>query len=357
MSTLKIALRSLVVVNTAACVIIGLTFGTLTGNILGWLIGSAVIGAAIGALGERLFRPLAAKRIYRLRMVLVLLVELLLVVYLVIPIYAANFNVHPTRFPATVNPGELGLAYEDIRLQTQDGIELAAWYIPSRNGAAIIAVHGFNGNRTHVIYHADALAKHGYGVLALDMRAHGESGGDRFGASWTSDLDVLAAVDYLQRRPDVQPDRIGALGLSSGAHAILYAAARSPSIKALIADGTGGGRVEDAINPLLPEIQQYWFMVPMVWNTDRFTELLSGSPAKPPIREQVKLIAPRPILFIAAGKAEGEISQANRYAASAGPTAQVWAIPEADHVGGIFARPQEYQQRMLAFFDQNLLGK
>jgi dienelactone hydrolase len=290
-------------------------------------------------------------------MVLVLLIELLLVVYFVVPIYASYANVHPTRFPATINPGGMGLAYEDIRLKTQDGIELAAWYIPSRNGAAVIAVHGFNGNRTHVIYHADALAKRGYGVLALDMRAHGESGGDKFAASWTSDLDVLATVDYLQRRPDVQPDRIGALGLSSGAHAILYAAARSPSIKALIADGTGGGRVEDAINPMLPEIQQYWITVPMVWNTDRFTELFSGAVAKPPIREQVKLIAPRSILFIAAGQAEYEISLAHRYADSAGPSAQVWEIPEAGHVGGIFARPQEYQQRMIEFFDQNLLGK
>jgi dienelactone hydrolase len=347
-------LRSLVLVNTVACGLFGLTFGVLSGNLYPWLIGGVLIGAAFGVLGEYLFRSRRAQRIYRLRMVLVLLFELLLVVYLVIPLFASYRDVYPERFPATVNPGQMGLAYEDVRLRTQDGIDLAAWYIPSRNGAAIIAVHGFNGNRTHVIYHASALAQHGYGVLAFDMRAHGESGGDRFASAWTSDLDVLAALDYLQHRPQVNPNRIGALGLSSGAHAIIYGAARSEAIRALIAEGTGGGRVEDAINPLLPEIQQYWITVPMVWVTDRCVELWSGSTAKPPIREQVKLISPRPILFIAAGQADYEISIAHRYADSAGPTAQVWEIPEAGHVAGIFVRPEEYQRRMLAFFDASL---
>ena len=95
----------------------------------------------------------------------------------------------------------------------------------------------------------------------------------------------------------------------------------------------------------------------MVWMTDRFGELLSGARAAPPIREQVKRIAPRPILFIAAGRADYEISIAHRYAENAGPSAQVWEIPEADHVGGIFARPGEYQQRMFDFFDANLPGK
>jgi dienelactone hydrolase len=168
---------------------------------------------------------------------------------------------------------------------------------------------------------------------------------------------VSAAADYLRGRPEVQPNRIGALGLSSGAHAILYGAARSQDIKALWADGTDAGRVEDAINPFLPEIQPLWFMTPMPWMTDRMVELLSGSPAAPPIREQVKRIAPRPIMFIATGKTQYELSLASRYAAAAGPTAQVWELPEAPHVSGIFTYSQEYAQRMAAFFDANLLGK
>ena len=79
-------------------------------------------------------------------------------------------------------------------LTTDDHLKLAAWYVPSHNRAAIIAVHGFNGNQTHTLIHTQALAEHGYGVLMLDMRAYGESGGELFAASWNSDRDVMAAV-------------------------------------------------------------------------------------------------------------------------------------------------------------------
>ena len=347
-----------IVTNALVCGIIGLTFGTLTGSLAFWLTGGMAAGAAIGALCEACFRRVRGHaRLYRSRMVIVVLLEVVLTVYVVIPIYAADRNVHPTRFTASITPADVGLPYENITLKTQDALTLTAWYIPSSNGAAIIAVHGFNGNRTHVIYHAQALAEHGYGVLALDMRAHGESGGDRFAAAWNSDLDVLAALDYLEHRPDVQPGRIGALGLSAGGHAVIYGAARSTSIRALVVDGVNTGRVEDAINPFLPEIRPFWFMTPMVWLTDRLIELLSGQRAAPPIREQVARIAPRPILFIAAGKADYEIPLARRYAASAGPTSQVWELPEDYHIGGMFAHPQEYTQRMIIFFDVSLPGQ
>ena len=346
-----------IVVNAIVCGVIGLTFGILTGNLLLWLIGGVLIGAATGMLSEAVFNRLRSHAtLYRVRSVLLVLIEALLTIYVVVPIYAGYKTVHPDRLPLPVTPSDFGLAYQDVTLKTQDGLRLKGWYIPSRNGAAIIAVHGFNGNRSHVMLHAQTLAEHGYGVLAFDMRGHGESEGV-FAAAWTSDLDVLAAVEHLQRQPDVQAGRIGALGLSSGAHALLNGAARSEAIRALIADGAGASRVEDAINPMLPEIQGYWFMVPMVWFTDRMTEAWSGAQAAPPFREQVRRIAPRPILFIAAGQADYEISVARRYAASAGPTAQVWALPEAHHVGGIVERPEEYRQRMLDFFDANLTGK
>ena len=92
----------------------------------------------------------------------------------------------------------------------------------------------------------------------------------------------------------------------------------------------------------------------MVWNTDRLTELFSGTRAGPPLREQVKRIAPRPVYFVAAGQAQGEISLAHRYADSIGPTAQVWELPDATHCNGIFSHSQESQQRMIAFFDSSL---
>lgn len=66
------------------------------------------------------------------------------------------------------------------------------------------------------------LVAHGYGVLLLDPRGQGGSDGDV--VLWAGDQDLLAGAAYLQRRPDVDSDRIGAMGFSVGGEMLLRAA-------------------------------------------------------------------------------------------------------------------------------------
>ena len=49
----------------------------------------------------------------------------------------------------------------------------------------------------------------------------------------------LAAAEYLRRRPDVDPDRIGGFGFSIGGEILLEAAAQSTSYKAIVTEGAG----------------------------------------------------------------------------------------------------------------------
>jgi alpha-beta hydrolase superfamily lysophospholipase len=58
------------------------------------------------------------------------------------------------------------------------------------------------------------LAAHGYGVLVFDPRGHGASEGDPNVFGWSGEEDVRSAIRFLQARPDVDPARIGGLGLS-----------------------------------------------------------------------------------------------------------------------------------------------
>ena len=53
------------------------------------------------------------------------------------------------------------LAHEDVSLHTRDGLRLAAWYVPSRNGAAVVVVHGGGGTRNGSERHARMLARAG----------------------------------------------------------------------------------------------------------------------------------------------------------------------------------------------------
>jgi alpha/beta superfamily hydrolase len=71
------------------------------------------------------------------------------------------------------------------------------------------------GGRSGQQEHVRILARHGYGVLIFDPRGTGESEGDPY--RWGGERDVKAALNYLRGRPDVDPQRIGGLGLSLGA--------------------------------------------------------------------------------------------------------------------------------------------
>ena len=130
---------------------------------------------------------------------------------------------------------DLRVAYEDVKFTTSDGLELEGWYVPSKNGAAVIAFPGRNGPQAKT----RMLARHGYGVLLFDRRGEGKSDGDPNSWGWGGDRDVKAAIDYLQRRPDVDPDRIGGIGLSVGGEMMIETAAETDELKAVVSEGAG----------------------------------------------------------------------------------------------------------------------
>ena len=86
--------------------------------------------------------------------------------------------------------------------------------------------------------HAKMLERQGYGVLVYDARGLGRSEGTPNSYGWDRDKDIDAALAYLKPRDDVDPSRIGALGLSTGADMAIDAAGRRSDIAAVVADGT-----------------------------------------------------------------------------------------------------------------------
>jgi uncharacterized protein len=345
-------IRNLIFVNTLIGGIVGAAVGSLD-IFLPWLIGGLVAGALYGWICELVFGKLIELKIlYARRMLIMVLSEVLLILFVLIPLYRAFLITHPMRSPVLATPSDFGQIYESITLTASNGVQLAGWYIPSRNRAAIIALHGANGNRAQTLRHAAVLAQHGYGVLMFDLRAHGESGGGYFPAADDS-ADVMAAVSFLQARPEVDSQKIGGIGLSLGAMVIIQGAARTQAIRALISDGDDASTVDDYI-PLPPQYQMLGIILPHLWMTQWFIELYSGAPSRT-MKELVLEIAPRPILFISTGQ-EDEQYFNRRFFEQAGPTAQLWELPDTGHVAGITTHPEEYSRRMLEFFDAHLLG-
>jgi len=163
------------------------------------------------------------KRHWILRWIAFLVVAVIVVLYIAIPI---GFGVSVV-LPYKETVGAPPVSFEAVTLTTDDQVMLAGWYKPPINGTAIILIHGAGGSREEMRAYADMLVRHGYGVLALDLRGHGASGGNTNRFSWQGTRDVGAAVDYLQARAEVK--RIGGLGSSLGGEVLLGGAAEYPS--------------------------------------------------------------------------------------------------------------------------------
>lgn len=287
---------------------------------------------------------------YIRNLLLVFIVGLLVAFYVVVPFAQAYQAIRPSRKPVCcICPADSGLDYKDVTLETSDGLTLQGWYIPSNNGAAIVVVHGFGSNRIGALPHGIMLAHHGYGVLLIDLRAHGESEGETFPFAWESDEDVLAALEYLQSQPDIDSDRIGALGLSTGGIVVLQAATNSEHIKAVVSDGAGAPTAKDSM------LSNPWFLAPGIWTLFKSGELLSGVSSAPALVDTISQISPRPVMLISVTHGPAGEAAANRnYYAAAGNPKILWELSDVGHAGGLFTKPEEYEARVVDFFDQAL---
>lgn len=139
-------------------------------------------------------------------------------------------------------PADVGLSFVDVALSTADGEMLAAWYVASRNGAAVVVRHGSGSTRSDVVDHAAVLADDDFGVLMVDARGYGDSTGDVMALGWHGDDDIDAATDNLAARADVEPTRIGALGISMGGEEAIGAVGTNDVLRAVAEEATGRRR-------------------------------------------------------------------------------------------------------------------
>lgn len=271
--------------------------------------------------------------------------------YVMSPLAVAVYvtNVPPT--PVTGRtPAAKGLAYRDVTMRAADGVELAGWYLPSRNGAAVVVLHGSGSNKAAMIDHSAVLARRGYGVLALDARGHGESAGVAMDLGWYGPLDVRAAVVFLSRQPRVDPQRIGVLGVSAGAVSGLTAAAADPRVGAVVSEGAGVATLSDAVSL---EVEQ-WPTIPFFAVRHLAADLMSNAPQPQPITEAMEAIAPRPVLLIA-GRGTTERSLNRGYRAAGGATTELWELPDTPHSEAIWYHREAWAQRVVGFLDRALM--
>ena len=267
----------------------------------------------------------------------------------VLPAGIAIIATHKARSP--VDTASLGRPYRQVQLIAGDGLHLRAWYVPSRNRAAVIAFPG----RSQPVPHARMLVHHGYGVLLLDRRGEGASEGDYNAFGWSGERDLRAALAFLRRRPDVDPARIGGLGLSVGGELLLQTAAHTKALRAVVSEGAGQRSLAEHLdNPEVARVQRW--LTGMLAQTAAVA-VLSNSAPPDGLADLVSRIAPRPVLLIQARSGNPDEILNEVYQRAAGPSAELWKAGAGGHTGALAALPREYEQRVVGFFDRVLLAE
>lgn len=145
--------------------------------------------------------------------------------------FQSKFIYFPSR-EVLVTPASIGLDFDDVRLQTEDGVSIAGWYVSAeKNSNVVLFFHGNGGNISHRLDTIELLHELGLSVFMLDYRGYGQSEGtpDEQGTY----KDAEAAWRYLVDEQQIDPERIIILGRSLGGGIASWLAWQHPP-KALI---------------------------------------------------------------------------------------------------------------------------
>jgi len=312
-----------------------------------------------------------------LRWVVVVLLVLSVVVttvYTALSIYIATKLVYVPPKPIYATPASLGLQFKYVTFPSRtDHIQLKGWYIPGvlPNGhlttqRTIIMVHGTRTNRADkaagLLNLSVDLARHGFAILAFDMRGTGESPPEPLSLGYFEQRDVLGAVDYLRSGSVPYPALgrthiIGGWGVSMGAATLLMATAQEPAIRAVVSDCA----YADIIPILEREVPKGGNLPPLFTpgglTAARILYGMDFYAVRP--EDIVASIAPRPIFFIH-GTSDTYVPTENinilAAAARTAPDAhiQTWLVPGAGHAQSFNKEGAVYVDRVVAFYDAAL---
>ena len=281
-----------------------------------------------------------------LKVIFTVIVFALLALYVLMPATVGIFAL--MRHPSEVGAPPDG--FQSVRIPAADGEVLAAWNHHGQNGAVILVLHGATASREEIRPIASALAASGFGVLAPDLRGHGESGGRGVPAyGWRGTEDVRACLEWIKKQES--PTGIGGYGSSLGGEILLGASSDSPAMETVVADGATYRSLSDYL--ILPSHRSLWhsFTTRVLFATiacfgredepKRLVDAMTGA-------------TDTSFLLIEAGNVDQEAEYGDMLAESAQGRAQQWQIPGVSHVGGHQAMPEEYEKRIIGFFREHL---
>jgi hypothetical protein len=143
-----------------------------------------------------------------------------------------------------LSPEDVGLEFEEtpfdvVDQQSGKKLKIAAWWIPNEasRGKCAVIVHGYSDAKVGAIAWAPLLRSLGFAILAVDLRAHGESGGIYCTAGFWERHDLNQVIDQIKLIRPGQTQQVILFGISMGAAVVAAAAALRDDLAAIILEG------------------------------------------------------------------------------------------------------------------------
>ena len=154
---------------------------------------------------------------------------------LILVLFQSRYIYFPERRIA-MTPDAVGLSYESVQIETEDGVTLAGWFVPAEPSRGVVLFcHGNAGNISHRLDSIRLFNRLGLSTFIFDYRGYGQSGGRT--TERGTYRDVEAAWRYLLDTRGIEPAEIVVFGRSlGGAIASWLAQERTPA--ALIVEST-----------------------------------------------------------------------------------------------------------------------
>ncbi len=283
-----------------------------------------------------------------------IIVMALAVAYLVIGYLVAARLSAPVRKPLQGTPAEVGLRYREVGLRSSDGLSLRAWWIERAGfSRAAVLVHGWGGDRSglHVVETALVYERAGFNVLMIDLRAHGESEGERVTIGYQEVRDVRGTLSWLEER-GYDPKDVVLHGWSMGGAAVVQAAPGSGV--AAVVEEAAYADLPPLLRERIPEASGLpAFFTPGILLMGRLFLDIDPWAVRP--EEEARQLSREGVPFmIIHSRDDGVIPFEHAEAlAAAYPGATFWELRGYGHVAA-HTHP-EYRERLLSFLDEAMI--
>ena len=258
--------------------------------------------------------------------------------------------------PTAVNTLSIDLPVEPVQLPVKGHSQDAnpsvhGWLVRGMRGRGmVLLVHSLRSNRVEMLSRARFLNRQGYGALLIDLRAHGETPGERITFGIREAEDVEAAVAWL--RNTFPGERIGAIGVSLGAAAVVLA--KNPlRLDAVVLESLHPTIDEAVENRLRLHLGNFGpvFSPLLLW---QLSFRLDVNPNElNPIDRIGNLNSPL-LLISGTDDHHTTVAETERLFDAARQPKEIWIVPGGGHFNMHTYAGREYESRILDFLDRYL---